>query len=1101
MIEFKIDSLGRHEIPELILCNPDRTELGVINHHKALNYIPKVHGLSEISFNIHSHYKRDGELIKNPLYDYIVKNRLISMCADYEDENSPKEWFIIFTADINYLGEKISTKTVKCYSYERSLGKRNVDFLDGTYKLYDYTSPTDSVLGKALTATPQWSIGTVEASLLNQWRTFEEIEDTLYDFLVGECEEAYGCIFVFDNDNLTINAYDRSSFVTSTNIIMSHSNLIKDLKVGDSLDEVVTALSVVGGGDVDIRSVNPIGENYIYDYSHYMTTAWMSQALIDAIKKWQTKVDGYRSIFSNYLTNLKTYKTQLLTLNTQLTDLKSELNALDQVRSSQMTTSTGVLAVTTKSYNAKATEIKNKEAEITQKNNQITTVNTSLNNIVSACKKSANFTSLQLQELDRFTFQGEYQNTNYITTDSMTEAEKQGVYEDLYQRGLKELPNFSSPQYTFSLESMNFLFMEKFKQFTREIKLGCMVNVEMQNDLWSYPILLEMKINYDNPTDFSMTFGTKLNMKSTLKDLNEALKDAVNTNTKVAGNAATWDIPVKSGILDEVSSYMNNTLDLAHQQIVNAKSQTIEIADWGLQIRKLLSNGSYDQRQFRLTNGVLAMTDDNWNSSKLAIGIVNGVSAVNAEVIAGVLLAGNLLKITNEQGSFIVDGDKVTTTNMVMTLTKGLNKITLNPSTGLRLIKNDTTMVDFNITTGDAKFNGSGTFSGTIIATAGSIGGWTINSSGIYNTATGDKIMSNGTGKLSLFTWGTDWAKFAGELSVTKGTIAGFVIDGTQIRSSNNAIQLNTDGSGQLSKYITWTKDGDVSINGKIITTEGTIGGFIIGSNSLKSSNDKIQLNNSGSGQLSSNFTWDTSGNVTLNGKIIAKSGTIGEFIIGTNSLKSSNNMIQLNNSGSGQLSSNFKWDTSGNVTLNGNITTVGGTIGGFKISSAGIYSTNSDSLGSLINLRSDGTGRIGLMSFGKDWAIFDGRIYASNLGDQITAGNMAEQSVPTYAYQTNSIPTGAYGGNSIPYAAYGTGSIGASKFLNSGGDSVAEYVRSLMTDYLTVAQYANIQDMDVRALSVLDTLGYKGKGFEAREITVRNSAGTGTVTFKYWGW
>lgn len=71
---------------------------------------------------------------------------------------------------------------------------------------------------------------------------------------------------------------------------------------------------------------------------------------------------------------------------------------------------------------------------------------------------------------------------------------------------------------------------------------------------------------------------------------------------------------------------------------------------------------------------------------------------------------------------------------------------------------------------------------------------------------------------------------------------------------------------------------GTVSANN---ITAGTITGSTI---QQASSNAKWKLNSDGSGTLAGgNIKWDTSGNVTVNGSITATSGSIGGFTIGNN--------------------------------------------------------------------------------------------------------------------------------------------------------------------------------------------------------------------------
>ncbi len=66
---------------------------------------------------------------------------------------------------------------------------------------------------------------------------------------------------------------------------------------------------------------------------------------------------------------------------------------------------------------------------------------------------------------------------------------------------------------------------------------------------------------------------------------------------------------------------------------------------------------------------------------------------------------------------------------------------------------------------------------------------------------------------------------------IVAGTIDATKISADVILSNGNAWALNKDGSGYLAnKNINWTKEGSITVNGKIIATSGSIAGFQISS-------------------------------------------------------------------------------------------------------------------------------------------------------------------------------------------------------------------------------------------------------------------------------
>jgi hypothetical protein len=208
--------------------------------------------------------------------------------------------------------------------------------------------------------------------------------------------------------------------------------------------------------------------------------------------------------------------------------------------------------------------------------------------------------------------------------------------------------------------------------------------------------------------------------------------------------------------------------------------------------------------------------------------------------------------------------------------------------------------------------------------------------------------------------------------------------------------------------YIIMEKDGSASVNfevvGGTIKTSGGTSYVEMDSTGIKgynSSTQRFELNADGSGWLggSSDFYWDTSGNVTIAGtvtvtNIAATTGTIANFTIATNSLTSTNIGIHsagygegaeillghatayasavtgFKQDGSGKVANNnFYWDASGNVTMAGDFTSTatitGGTIqtasSGARVvlSSAGLDAYNATV--QTVDIGSDGSGWFGL--------------------------------------------------------------------------------------------------------------------------------------------
>ncbi len=270
---------------------------------------------------------------------------------------------------------------------------------------------------------------------------------------------------------------------------------------------------------------------------------------------------------------------------------------------------------------------------------------------------------------------------------------------------------------------------------------------------------------------------------------------------------------------------------------------------------------------------------------------------------------------------------------------------------------------------------------GTINATAGVIGGFTINDNSLFNgsnfylqgNATGDdffissskfnvKANGNVTGSNVLFTGG----KIAG-FTISDSTLSNgsnFFISGTAanndffISSSKFNVKANGDVTASSALF-----SGSVSVTGNINATTGNIGGFEITRDAITGSGVLI----SGSATTGTQFFISSSKfNVKGNGDVTGSSvlftgGKIGSFTLTNNALSGINtsgattflisSSVDPSNLSTAFFISSSKFNVRQDGTVSGSqVLFDGGKIGGFTIDSSKITGTNIviDSAGSI---------------------------------------------------------------------------------------------------------------------------------------------------------
>ena len=802
------DYFGLPELPYLILCNPNKEAIYFVGLAYDQKMSTRLNALSDFTFSFPKSI--DGGTTSIEAYDYLNNKRLVFV-EGYG--------YFQITNVVEKLDGMSPYKTVTCQSLEVELTNKRLTAYSGTKQLYNILSPTNSIIYQMCQLAPNWSVGTVDASLTSLYRTFDVSDSNIYKFLVEDVSKAFECVFIFDTVNRTISAKAIANVTTPTDVFISLDNLIENSDFSEKSDEITTCLSVYGGGNLTIRGVNPLGTEKIYNFDYYANADWMSSGLISAIGTWKALLASKQAIYTSTLSTLKAENALLLSLEATLSTLEAEYTALEtqqKVRIEQGLPYSDITALMT----AKQNQIDNQKILISNKELLIVSINSSLSAITTQVSFAVNFTPSQLSELNNFIYENTYQNKNIIQTDNMTLVEIQDAQTDLFNQGTSVLARVSQPRYEFSVSTVNFTVIPEFSVFTSQTQPGVTMTIEVRDGSFITAVLLEISQVFDNPSDFTMKFSNRLRLDNGDFVYSDLLGQIVETGSSVSFNSGIWG-NWDNNYKDDVTSFITSSLDASANEVINSTNQEIKLGKNGLRGRTVKTSGAgYEPTQVWLTSSILAFTDDNWASSKLALGKVTmgGTTAFGlvADFLVGRMIAGNTLTISNSGPSGIVnfrlDNTGAYLNNANLFLTRGSSRIYLDPTNGIKIQKNSGgTWTDMfrAETNGDLTFLGklqgaTGTFTGSITANSGSIGGWTINSDGISDTSGyGNYIKSNGDIHLGALRIQGNTSTFDGDVYANRifGTIQnsqiGTGLDATKMTFGTIGSNVITSGEIQ----------------------------------------------------------------------------------------------------------------------------------------------------------------------------------------------------------------------------------------------------------------------------------------------------------------
>ena len=425
----KIDLRKR---PNFIVRNFDGTAIGVLGNILRPTAQIRYNEVSEIEFEYPKYI--NGKKLNE--YDLLTGMRII----DVEGFGQ----FILHNPVENDNGVK-SSKSCSGYSLEYEFTNKSISLEEGTYNFWNPFAPDSTILGIILSEMPSWSLGTVSSSLIGKYRTFSVDGLSIYDFMKSELEKTYECVFDFDTYNRKINVRNKYNTVPTKPVYISTSNLAKEIVVEEDIDDLFTVLDVNGADGVDIRSVNPMGENRIYNLDSYITEEYFSADIIQKWNRWKITFESYQTLYYSIVIAQNMQISRYATESAVLTDMQGELTGLESQKAALLQ-AVAMDSSLQSNLNTVNSQIKFKESEINSQNSLLTTIQNQISNYTSQLKQinketafSSFFTDNELKILDRYFKCGSLTDSSFVASEVDSYSSESSV-----TRGLSSVFNIAN---------------------------------------------------------------------------------------------------------------------------------------------------------------------------------------------------------------------------------------------------------------------------------------------------------------------------------------------------------------------------------------------------------------------------------------------------------------------------------------------------------------------------------------------------------------------------------------------------------------------------------------------------------------------------------
>ncbi len=424
--QLEFDLFGRPEKPELMLQTLSGEAIGLLPNVSNIKLNVKFSEPSEITFDI----KKPAGDTENALYEAVTGYKLIYT----------KQYGIYVILNPDTTSDGISeVKSVKGYSLKKVLDTKKIFIEEGTFNFWNPVDSGNTIMGRILEIATGWSVGYIHPNLIGKYRTFDSYDDYLMSYVYKTLPEKFRCVFVFDSYNKTISVYDADEDRATIPVYLDFDNLIQEVKVEEMTDEMVTALSPYGADDLDIRTINPIGTNWVYDLSYFIANGDINATLAAKWEAWQRSILTNQPYYNGLIALRASATAQLFTLQAALTDLNGELDdyyTQQSVTIQQQALETSDAGIASQqallntinaNIAAKKIEISKKEAEITVVENSLDSSNSSSYSgkilaLVNQLAFTQNFTTAEQEALSVYFIEQTVTETTFVATDVTSEV-------------------------------------------------------------------------------------------------------------------------------------------------------------------------------------------------------------------------------------------------------------------------------------------------------------------------------------------------------------------------------------------------------------------------------------------------------------------------------------------------------------------------------------------------------------------------------------------------------------------------------------------------------------------------------------------------------
>ena len=356
------------------------------------------------------------------------------------------------------------------------------------------------------------------------------------------------------------------------------------------------------------------------------------------------------------------------------------------------------------------------DSELIDRNSEISIIRemqNAIRDIFEHVKSSLNFETYLgdslWNEFIAYRREDTYSNSNFIS-DGLSNAEIIKRATEFMDIAMKDIYKSSTLQHSITANIWNLLTMEEFLPLVDYFEDGNWIHVKVDGNVYRLR-LIEYDVSFDN-NDIGVKFSDVISAYGSVHDLESVVNQMTSISSSYEFVARQASLGNKGNNI--INDWINRGLDTTAAKIINNADNQSQVWDEHGMLFKQNDpmSGTDTGEQLKIVNSTIAITDDNWQSVKTAIGRFYYVDpntgeyvqayGINGEVLVGKLILGQELGIysTAQTMKFNEDG---------LEITNGTNTFKVNPNdlSSMFVLLNGDDKVLYTDSTGNTVYKGT----------------------------------------------------------------------------------------------------------------------------------------------------------------------------------------------------------------------------------------------------------------------------------------------------------------------------------------------------------------------------------------------------------